>query len=298
MWPSIPACANCGPTEVRTPASDWGKACIANWEANKFLWGNQDVRPGIYPGAWSYIYASRQCIGSEIWSGVDDIMFLPDGKVFSSENGNAYWGLVDGWRRPKPELYLSKFVFSPVWFPVRQLDYQPGQPAVRVPVENRYSFTDLSKLDFVWEVDGRNGKAHLNLAPAARGELEIPIRKGTPQGATLLVRAVQSGNEVVNATFCLGKRNHRPCPNLKRARPSGAMTASSSSSKAKASLWFSTARRAISMPQTPSTRPRLSASPPCTSPGTTSAIWKVIQRKRRNCRTRSSPTPRHASSRA
>ena len=200
-------------------ASDWGKACIANWEANKFLWGNQDVRPGIYPGAWSYIYASRQCIGSEIWSGVDDIMFLPDGTVFSSENGNAYWGLVDGWRRPKPELYLSKFVFSPVWFPVRQLNYQPGQPAIRVPVENRYSFTDLSQLDFVWEADGRKGKAHLSLAPAARGELEIPIRKGTPQGATLLVRAVQSGNEVVNATFFLGKREPSPLPQPQAGAP-------------------------------------------------------------------------------
>ena len=200
-------------------ASDWGKACIENWEAHKFLWGNADVRPGIYPGAWSYIYASKHCIGSEIWSGVDDIMFLPDGKAFGSENGNAYWGLVDGWRRPKPELYLSKFLFSPVWFPVRQLDYQPSQPAVRVPVENRYSFTDLSKLDFVWEVDGRKGKAHLSLAPAARGELEIPIRKGTPQGATLLVRAVQSGNEVVNATFFLGKREPSPLPQPQAGAP-------------------------------------------------------------------------------
>ena len=200
-------------------ASGWGKACIENWEGNKFLWGNSDVRPGIYPGAWNYIYASKQCIGSEIWSGVDDIMFLPDGKAFGSENGNAYWGLVDGWRRPKPELYLSKFVFSPVWFPVRQLDFQPGQPAVRVPVENRYSFTDLSKLDFIWEVDGRKGKARLSLAPAARGELEIPIRKGTPQGATLLVRAVQSGNEVVNATFFLGKRELSPPPQPQAGAP-------------------------------------------------------------------------------
>jgi hypothetical protein len=110
-------------------------------------------------------------------------------------------------------------VFSPIWFPVRQLNYQPGQPAIRVPVENRYSFTDLSQLDFVWEADGRKGKAHLSLAPAARGELEIPIRKGTPQGATLLVRAVQSGNEVVNATFFLGKREPSPLPQPQAGAP-------------------------------------------------------------------------------
>jgi hypothetical protein len=199
--------------------SDWGKACIENWEAHKFLWGNADVRPGIYPGAWSYIYTSKQCIGSEIWSGIDDVMFLPGGKAFGSENGNAYWGLVDGWRRPKPELYLSKFVFAPVWFPVRELDYRPGQTSVRVPVENRYSFTDLSKLEFVWEVDSRKGKAHLSLAPAARGELEIPIRKGTPEGALLFVRAINGSREVVNATLSLGKRRPSPLPQPQAGAP-------------------------------------------------------------------------------
>ena len=109
---------------------------------------------------------------------MDDIAFLPDGKIVSSENGNAYWGLVDGWRRPKPELYLSKFVFSPVWFPVRRLDYKPGQASVRVPVENRYSFTDLSQFDFVWELNGAKGKAHVNVPPASKGEIEIPIPEG------------------------------------------------------------------------------------------------------------------------
>ena len=57
------------------PASDWGKACIENFDGTE-----RPVHPGIYPGAWSYIYASKQCIGSEIWAGIDDIAFLPDGK--------------------------------------------------------------------------------------------------------------------------------------------------------------------------------------------------------------------------
>jgi len=123
-----------------------GKACVKTWEDNKFVRNNEDVRPGIYPGAWSYICASQHCIGSEIWAGVDDIAFLADGKMVSSENGNAYWGLVDCWRRPKPEFELARFVFSPVWFPVRLLDYKLGEASVRVPVENRHSFTDLNQL--------------------------------------------------------------------------------------------------------------------------------------------------------
>jgi hypothetical protein len=195
------------------PNSEWGKSCIENLATRKGL------LPGIYPGAWSYIYASNHCIGSEIWSGVDDIAFLPDGKVVSSEHGNAYWGLVDGWRRPKPELELAKFVFSPVWFPVRQLEYEPGQASVRVPVENRYSFTDISNFDFIWEMDGTKGRARASVAPASRGEIEIPVREGTPEGSTLLVRVINGGTEIVNATLSLGQRQAVPLPQPRAGAP-------------------------------------------------------------------------------
>jgi beta-galactosidase len=195
------------------PASDWGKACLADFRAYK------GKHPGLYPGAWSYTYASKQCIGGELWAGIDDIIFLPNGQVISQWDNNAYWGVVDGWRRPKPELCLSKFVFSPVWFPVRELDYKPGQARVRVPVENRYSFTDLSKCDFLWEVDGSKGKARLSLAPASKGELDIPVRKGTTQGAPLLLRVMNGGNEIVNATLALGQRKPVPLPQPQAGAP-------------------------------------------------------------------------------
>ena len=137
------------------PDSAWGKLCNANYTQPAHL------RPASLRARWSHIYASHRCIGSEIWSGVDDIAFLKDGKVVSCENGNALWGLIDGWRRPKPEWWLCKAVFSPVWFPRRQVDYQPGQATVRIPVENRYSFTDLKELAFTWELDGatRQGRS-------------------------------------------------------------------------------------------------------------------------------------------
>ncbi len=181
------------------PASDWGKACTANFTSGAGL------LPGIYPGAWSYVYKSDRVIGSEIWSGVDDITIRPDGKVESCENGNAYWGLIDGWRRPKPELELARFVFSPVWFPVRQLDYKPGQPSIRVPVENRHSFTDLGEFDFAWELNGAKGKVRHSVPPGSTGEIEIPIPKGTHEGATMLIRAINRGTEIGNATLSLGK---------------------------------------------------------------------------------------------
>ena len=195
------------------PASGWGKSCLENVKTS------QGLLPGIYPDAWSYLYASAHWIGSEIWSGVDDIAFLPGGKMVSSENGNAYWGLLDGWRRPKPEFDLAKFVFSPVWFPMRQLDYKTGQAVVRVPVENRHSFTDLNQFDFIWEVDGTTGKAHVSVPPASKGEIEIPIRQGTPEGATLLVRVMNARREIVNATLALGQWQTVSLPEAQTGAP-------------------------------------------------------------------------------
>ncbi|HWF20188.1 MAG TPA: glycoside hydrolase family 2 TIM barrel-domain containing protein [Verrucomicrobiae bacterium] len=195
------------------PTSNWGMACIANLKAHTGL------QPGIFPGAWSYIYNSSHCIGSELWAGIDDITYLPGGKAISGEHGNAKWGLIDGWRRRKPELELAKFVFSPIWFPVRTLDYKPGQASMRVPVENRYSFTDLSQLDFIWELNGAKGKVHTSAPPEAKTEIEIPVRKGTPEGATLLLRVVKGRNEIVSATFSLGERKPSPLPEPQAGAP-------------------------------------------------------------------------------
>lgn len=192
------------------PGSAWGQACIENIQGAAAA--GPELLPGIFPGAWSYICESQHCIGSTIWSGVDDIAFLPDGTIVSSEGGNAFWGLFDGWRRPKPELWLSKFVFSPVWFSARQLDYQPGQSLVRVPVENHYSFTNLSQLKFVWELNGARGNARVNVPPGLKGELKIPIGTRDSQGATLLIRVMNGGSEVVNATLTLGQRQPAPLP--------------------------------------------------------------------------------------
>lgn len=181
------------------PDSAWGKYCDAIYSQPAFL------RAGIHPGAWSHIYASDRCIGSEIWSGVDDIAFLKNGTLVSSENNNAYWGLIDGWRRAKPELWLAKAVFSPVWFVRRHVDYRPGQTAVHIPLENRYAFTNFNELDFTWELDGKKGKVAVALPPAMKGEIVIPIRNGTAVGKKLLVRATDGKGELVNAaTITLG----------------------------------------------------------------------------------------------
>ncbi len=141
------------------------------------------------------------------------------GKLGSCEYGNAYWGLIDGWRRPKADLECAKFLFSPVWFPVRSLDFHPGQASVRVPVENRYSFTDLSRFDFAWELNGAKGRVHQSIPPASTGEIEIPLPDATPEGSTLLIRVLKGGVETVNAALSLGPRKPVPLPRPQAGAP-------------------------------------------------------------------------------
>ncbi len=180
------------------PTSDFAKSCIDDWN-------HPGLHPGIYPGAWSYIVASNRFIGSVIWSGVDDIMFTRDGTKHSSENGNAYWGLIDGWRRPKPELWQAKLVFSPVWFPKREFDWDGQAATIKIPVENRYSFTNLSELKFEWAFGGQSEPLNVDLAPGAKGEIALPIPKNAKVGDSVAL-TVSKGDDVVNSvSIHLGK---------------------------------------------------------------------------------------------
>jgi len=74
----------------------------------------------------------------------------------------------------------------------------PGQKTVRVPVENRYAFTDFSELKFNWSLNRHKGRFSLHLAPGAKGELEFPLPAGTVEGDDLFLRAATASGAVIN----------------------------------------------------------------------------------------------------
>ena len=186
------------------PDSDFAKAHSASYDTS-FL------KPGARPGVWSSIYDSNHLIGAAIWAEIDEPFYFEGGKHAGYAWVHGFWGLIDGWRRPKPEWWLAKLVFSPVWFPDRHVDFKPGQTSIKLPVENRYSFTDLSALRFEWEVRPsqtpsaqrpvplRKGDITFSLAPAFRGTIEIPIPAGTEEGDKLILRAFDSRTELIGA---------------------------------------------------------------------------------------------------
>jgi len=120
---------------------------------------------------WDNAYAADGCLGGAIWGLIDDVFYLP-----GSTCGYGEWGIIDGWRRPKPEYWHVKKAYSPVKVtdgPIR--DAKRGEP-LRVPVRNRHDHTDLAELDVTWSVGGRSGTvAGLQAPPGGEGTVMVPV---------------------------------------------------------------------------------------------------------------------------
>jgi hypothetical protein len=184
------------------PQSAWGRRCAENF-SKPFL------KPCAVPGAWSHIAYSSRVTGGAIWAGFDEAFYFPDGTHAGYAWHHGFWGIIDPWRRPKPEWWLTKMVFSPVWLPVRRVDYTPGQPEIRLPIENRYSFTDLSELAFSWELGPKKGDIRASAPPRSKGQIVVPIPSDTPEGEKLVLKVRDAHGELIQiAAIQLG----RPAP--------------------------------------------------------------------------------------
>ncbi|MGA2253733.1 MAG: glycoside hydrolase family 2 TIM barrel-domain containing protein [Thermoguttaceae bacterium] len=119
---------------------------------------------------------SKVVQGSQIWAWADD-MFCPpnmcreNGRGWIPEHfseeiynipghgvcGDAPWGVVDAWRRRKPEFWIVKRLHSPVKLKDIAIPIPEAGEPIRIPVENLYDFTDLSELKIDWQLGTRKG---------------------------------------------------------------------------------------------------------------------------------------------
>lgn len=158
---------------------------------------------------WENMYKSRGCLGGAIWSGIDDVFYLPDGRAV----GYGEWGPIDGWRREKPEYYHMKKTYSPVKFHNQKVKAPLGNGKIRLQVENRFDFTDLNECKIFWDVDGKVGEVKMELAPHHSGILDINTGLTDLDGKIMTVRVVSPyGLEVEACAIEIGnvKRNDFP----------------------------------------------------------------------------------------
>ena len=112
---------------------------------------------------WSNLFESPGGLGGGIWGFVDEIFMLPKPKAgtawwtaFARTDkpedfqgnciGYGEWGIVDVWRRKKPEFWSVKKAYSPVRLMQENVtDFTPGQRII-LPVYNRFNHTVLNEV--------------------------------------------------------------------------------------------------------------------------------------------------------
>lgn len=106
--------------------------------------------------------------GMGIWSAIDE-MYYP---VNNLPVGYGPWGIVDGFRRQKPEYWHTKMSFSPIQ--VRSKTFHSLGEKTCVWVRNRFKCTDLNEIQIQWEDGQYFGSCVADCAPDSEGTLLIP----------------------------------------------------------------------------------------------------------------------------
>jgi beta-galactosidase len=200
--------------------------------------GVRDYYAAPLPAIYDRFMKSRVTQGSFIWCWADDIFcvshrgleygrgatlcqFLTEQYAFMGRGlvGDAPWGVVDGWRRPKPEFWITKKLHSPVKIPERPLPLPaPGLP-LRVPVENQYDFTDLSELKIAWNDGWEKGELRASVPPRSTGEIAVPIGRLAETGAVLELTFSHPNGLLVDAYRLPVGESPESVPPLRNAIP-------------------------------------------------------------------------------
>jgi len=129
---------------------------------------------------WETMWKSPSISGGAIWSGIDDTFFL--GKDITV--GYGAWGPIDPWRRPKPEHWHMKKVYSPIHFTNRH-KATISKKSLSLDVENRGDFLNFNQLKFAWKHGDQSGEIKPDIAARKSGKITIAPPKGIKAGTAV-----------------------------------------------------------------------------------------------------------------
>lgn len=130
---------------------------------------------------WESMYATPAVLGGALWAGIDDTFILPD----STAVGYGTWGVIDAWRRLKPEYWHMKKAYSPVKI---KLGGNWANGHVNLVIENRHLFTNLNECAIKWKLGVDSGTIHPDITPWHTDTVSIPCKKPGP-GQSLTLKA-------------------------------------------------------------------------------------------------------------
>ena len=150
------------------------------------FWGHSIER------MWSGLFDAPGGLGGAIWGYVDETFMLPEPKVGTAfwkefartakpEDyqgkcvGYGEWGIVDVWRREKPEFWATKKAYSPVRLMTTEVaSFLSGQRLL-LPLYNCFDHTDLDEIKIRYTYKGVEKELPApSIAPHQKGLLVIP----------------------------------------------------------------------------------------------------------------------------
>ena len=137
---------------------------------------------------WDAMYSNPGIAGGAIWEWSDDLFQVPPSGherdrfqgYLDPQNGRwlvgyGPWGIVDSWLRKKPEFWNVKKAYSPIRVREHEAITVDSSRRLRIPVENRYFFTNLNELKIDWVYGQSHGTATADVPPNSKGVIEIPL---------------------------------------------------------------------------------------------------------------------------
>lgn len=165
---------------------------------------------------WTRVYEADGGLGGAIWGMIDETFMLPDTlpgfnnwwgivdpHVIPAEYsghtvGYGEWGIVDTWRRKKPEFWNTKKAYSPFKIVKTRFSPEEANGPLNVPVYNRFDHTNLSELKIKYRYRGKNHLADkINLGPHQKGTLVLHSGKWLP-GEPIYLEARDGNGRIID----------------------------------------------------------------------------------------------------
>ena len=161
---------------------------------------------------WKKTFEADGGLGGAIWGMIDETFMLPDslpgynewwGKIDKNVIPAAYtgntvgygeWGIVDTWRRKKPEFWNVKKAYSPVKLLNTEIEKYHADEMVSIHIYNRFDHTNLDELNI--QLLYKNEQRTImppSVNPHAKGFLEFKMDNWEPGIPVFLEFAYQDG---------------------------------------------------------------------------------------------------------
>ena len=165
---------------------------------------------------WSGLFDAPGGLGGAIWGYVDETFMLPEPKVGTAfwkefartakpEDyqgkcvGYGEWGIVDVWRREKPEFWATKKAYSPVRLMTTEVPSFLSGQRLLLPVYSRFDHTDLNEIKIRYTYKGVEKELPApSIAPHQKGLLVIPA-EAWEEGELLSICFYTATGELLDA---------------------------------------------------------------------------------------------------